>query len=430
MQKLTFDPYKIEEFEIGGVPVYTKALPWATGWVEIRIGMRAGAMQDELGKEGTAHFFEHLPFNGTKKYPTFIKMDELGRTLFMDTLNAYTSMSGTCFTGKMLLSDMDKALDVLRDMVFFPTLELEEIERERKVIMQEIWRSFSNTKREKLIQEVHKDLYGNLPHAKQVNALGWSFVLPNINKEDLEKFHSKHYHKGNLFFVIAGDIKKKELTTHIKNFLKDLPEGKRRSPDKKIKPIPSPIKDKIEISDKEYFGSNEESKAKATNIRAERLLPKASPSEGAKIWLTRDILRQLIFNELRGKFGGTYSPRVDWRELLGHEYFGINLEVAPELQDKAIEIIKDSILKIARADKSILNIFNESKRAGMNYIITRESSGDDITDSIIHDVFRDDEINTIKEILEIAEKVTFKSVAKYVKDNIEIEKLYWSIVKP
>jgi len=149
-----------------------------------------------------------------------------------------------------------------------------------------------------------------------------------------------------------------------------------------------------------------------------------------KIWLARDTIRQLIFNELRGKFGGAYSPSTAWRELLGLEYLAIHVKIAPELQDKAIEIIKESINKVANADNSIKNIFEESKTAGINYIITREVNGDDITDSIIHDIFRDDEIVTVTEALKVAEKITFKSVAKYVKDNMQIEKLYWNIIKP
>ncbi len=431
MHKLTFDPGEIKKIEVEGIPVYLKSLPWANNWLEIRVGILAGALQDEIGKEGTAHFFEHLPFDGTAKYPSFEKMEEISRTVFMDTLNAYTNMSGTCFTGKVTERNIEKGFDVLREMMFFPILNDKEIERERKVIMQEIWRSFNDPKNEKLIDEINRDIYNGLPFSEQAVPFGWSFTLSKITKEDILNFHKKNYHKNNLVFAIVGDIKDEEkIKNSVKTFLKDLPSGEMVTNLEKVLSVPDPRKQKIEISEQEYFGTLEEAKSNKTYIQVTKLLPHVNDEEDAKRMIFKGLLRRMLYNEIRGKIGDTYSPSVNVLNRQSISYLRITLSVKPEIKEQVVSIIKDCIERIKNADKSILNLFDEGKEALIDYLKTMEFNGDSISDAIIESAFKRDPLNTLEEEITNIEKVSFESIAEFAKKELDLEKFHWYIKNP
>src|SRR3989344_3058060 len=92
------DPYVFERIEVGGVPVHVKHWPTNQG-CHFRIIFHVGARHDPEGKEGLAHLFEHLPFNGCAGWPDHESIDETGDILFCGDLNAHTTFEQTCFCG-------------------------------------------------------------------------------------------------------------------------------------------------------------------------------------------------------------------------------------------------------------------------------------------------------------------------------------------
>ena len=86
-----FDPFK---FDVGftkyGNPVYVKNVPWAEGWIDARIVITHGCIDDPIGKEGLAHLFEHMFFQGTKKFPTENSLlDQTGKYFLIPCTDAH-----------------------------------------------------------------------------------------------------------------------------------------------------------------------------------------------------------------------------------------------------------------------------------------------------------------------------------------------------
>ncbi|HEU5114317.1 MAG TPA: insulinase family protein, partial [Candidatus Paceibacterota bacterium] len=106
---LKFDLYKFTRIEASGIPVLFKKIPWASGYAYIHVIVGTGARSDPAGKEGIAHFFEHLPFNGCEGYSTSEATEEVDRRLFGGTLNAHTGMEYTIFHGKVAVERISEA---------------------------------------------------------------------------------------------------------------------------------------------------------------------------------------------------------------------------------------------------------------------------------------------------------------------------------
>ncbi|MDO8575101.1 MAG: hypothetical protein Q7R78_00155, partial [bacterium] len=195
--------------------------------------------------------------------------------------------------------------------------------------------------------------------------------------------------------------------------------------------IESPKNKQMKISAKEYFGFNEESTPKQTEIRATRI---TEPIKNTSIWGTlNSLLRQLIFEDLRGKLGGTYSPHVRLDKNLGHHAWSVSVGVKPELTKQAEEIIKNNILKIALADKKDKDLksrFEETQKMRLENILTLESSAGEIADFAIDDLANFEKIKNVNEGLRERLAVTFEDVCSLAKKELLPEKLFWFIEEP
>lgn len=117
-----FDPFK---FEVGythdGIPVYVRNLPWINDWMEVRVVLNYGSLDDPVGKEGLAHLIEHLAFQGTQRFPTNKDiLFDAKRKIFFDSLSGNTSYDRTYFSGRITRSNSVKGFEVFRDLIFFP----------------------------------------------------------------------------------------------------------------------------------------------------------------------------------------------------------------------------------------------------------------------------------------------------------------------
>lgn len=102
-------------------------------WVE------AGARFETPQMNGVSHMLEHMTFKGTRKRSAQAIAEEVENV--GGHINAYTSRENTAYYAKVLKEDLGLAIDVVADLVFNATLDETELERERGVILQEIFQA-------------------------------------------------------------------------------------------------------------------------------------------------------------------------------------------------------------------------------------------------------------------------------------------------
>ena len=155
--------------------------------VSIGAYIKTGTADEGDYPEGIAHFVEHMLFKGSKHYTRqqlSTEFDKIG-----GYNNAYTTKMYTCYFCKTLKRFERKATDLLLDMVKNPLFIEEEIEREKKVILEEI-KMVEDTPEEWLMDTLESEVFENQSLGRMI--LGKPDSVKSINKSILEDFHKKY----------------------------------------------------------------------------------------------------------------------------------------------------------------------------------------------------------------------------------------------
>ena len=115
-----------------GLSIVTHAMPKMQS-AALGIWIKAGGRYEPDEIKGISHFLEHLLFKGTKKYSCRKIKESIEGVGGL--LNAFTSEELTCYLVKIPAGYLEKALDILSDMVLNPSLPEPEVEKEKQVIL-------------------------------------------------------------------------------------------------------------------------------------------------------------------------------------------------------------------------------------------------------------------------------------------------------
>ena len=184
---------------------------------------KVGSRNEHVGATGVSHFFEHMMFNGAKKYgpKEFDRMMEKNG----GSNNAYTSNDVTVYTDWFpttaleLMFDMES--DRIRDLAFDPKM----IESERGVVYSERRSSVDNNNFGMLSELAEATAFEAHPYHWPV--LGWPSDIESWTMEDLKSHWSMGYAPNNCVMVIVGDVKFDQVMALSKKFLEPIP---RREP--------------------------------------------------------------------------------------------------------------------------------------------------------------------------------------------------------
>src|SRR5262249_3072907 len=118
-----------------GITLLSERMPHVRS-VTIGVWLRRGSRHEPAVLSGASHFIEHLVFKGTETRSAreiALTVDSIG-----GQMDAFTSKEYTCFYAKVLDEHLPQAVDLLSDIVLRPLFDPDELERERKVIVEEI----------------------------------------------------------------------------------------------------------------------------------------------------------------------------------------------------------------------------------------------------------------------------------------------------
>lgn len=183
-----------------GLEILSIPMP-ATPSVTVLLLSNTGSRYETPAQYGIAHFFEHMVFKGTEKYPDpqtlAVTIDAIGAQS-----NAFTSKEYTGYYIKAASRHLDIALDVLTDMLIRPLIKQQDIDRERGVIIEEI-NMYEDTPMQNIGNIFDQLMYrgSGLEH----DVIGSKETVSAINREDFIGFLKQFYHPSNLTLVIAGD---------------------------------------------------------------------------------------------------------------------------------------------------------------------------------------------------------------------------------
>lgn len=180
---------------------------------------KIGSRNERPGTTGLSHYFEHMMFNGAKKYGPKqfdVEMEKAG-----GSNNAYTSRDITAYTDwfpKSALELMfDMEADRIRDLAFDPKI----VESERGVVFSERRSSVDNNPFGMLYEQVGAAAYTAHPYGWPV--LGWASDIEAWTMDDLKAHFKMGYAPNNCVMVVTGDVTEAEILPLARKYIEPIP---------------------------------------------------------------------------------------------------------------------------------------------------------------------------------------------------------------
>lgn len=185
------------------------------------IWYKVGSADETPGKSGIAHFFEHLMFKGTKKFPGSTFSMQVARNGGRE--NAFTSYDYTAYFQSIAVDRLPMVMEMEADRMKGLTLSDSDIEPERLVVLEERRERTENNPAALLGEHVNAALYLNHPYRRPI--IGWPREIKSLSRKDFLTFYRRWYTPNNAVLIVAGDITAEKLRPLAEKYYGIIPRG-------------------------------------------------------------------------------------------------------------------------------------------------------------------------------------------------------------
>lgn len=310
--------------------------------VSVAFAVRQGGINEDVSEKGISHFIEHMLYKGTLTRNAKQIADEIEKN--GGELNGFTSEVITAYWCKMPSKHLNIALDVLSDMVKNPLFDKKELEKERRVIFEEIKMCHDNP-RLYILDEIEKALYTG---TMGMNVIGTNDTMNSINRKKITEKFRQAYTPNNMILCVIGDADFDELIKFAeKNFGNE--KGK--------------------ISKQKFNLKNETKTEKRKGVDQANLvfayhvpLSSDKKSHAARVLgtLLAGGMSSRLFSEIREKRNLAYAVKGDSSITKDFAYAIIYVGTMKENVEQVKRIILDEFEKVAeKLDEKELNQIKE-----------------------------------------------------------------------
>jgi zinc protease len=172
-----------------------------SGVVAIQVWVRVGSRYEDDRVAGVTHFIEHLIFKGTEKgegYEIAPRIEALG-----GSINAFTSYDNTVYHIVIPADAFETGFELLTESVKSPSFPEKELEKEKKVVIEEIKMGEDDPQR-KLFRELFGASYPGHPYGRPI--IGYAESVSAMTRSDVLSYYADHYGPDNMSIVVVGDF--------------------------------------------------------------------------------------------------------------------------------------------------------------------------------------------------------------------------------
>jgi zinc protease len=181
-----------------------------------------GSRNEHPGITGLSHFFEHMMFNGAKKYGP----KQFDRTMEFNggANNAYTTENVTVYTDWFPSSAIETMFDLESDRIANLSIDPKYVQSEREVVLSERSTGLENSPWRTLGEQVNATAFQEHPYHWSV--IGYEEDIKNWSKEDLEYYFKTYYAPNNCTVVVSGNVKLAEVKRLAEKYMAPIPAQK------------------------------------------------------------------------------------------------------------------------------------------------------------------------------------------------------------
>lgn len=193
---------------------------------------RVGSRNEVHGITGLSHFFEHMMFNGSKKYGP--KMFDRVMEANGGSNNAYTTENVTVYTDWFQAKALETIFDLEADRIGHLNIDSAMVESERGVVLSERSTGLENSNFNMLSEALNSVAFAEHPYMLPV--IGYESDIKKWTKKDLERYFKTYYAPNNCVMVISGDITLAEVKRLAYKYIEPIPAQTPPPPIRTVEP--------------------------------------------------------------------------------------------------------------------------------------------------------------------------------------------------
>lgn len=298
------------------------------------IWVKTGSVDETPEYAGISHFIEHMMFKGTINRTAKEIASDVDR--IGGQINAFTGKETTCYYIKTISSNLLKGAEILVDMLTNSLFKDEEMDKERKVIKEEIKMTL-DTPDELAMDEMVELVFGGNPLGNSI--IGTNETLDRIKSKDIKEYYSKEYVLDHMVVSVTGNFNETEV---IEYFKKQFQSFRTTKENKKVTLVPYEPKTKVIVKDIEQSHiclANKGVKMQAEDYYDLMVLNK----------IFGGSMSSRLFQNIRESKGLAYTVMSMYSTFSYDGYFNIYAGVSHEKIEEAIKGIKEQ-LEIVQAN--------------------------------------------------------------------------------
>ncbi|TML06808.1 MAG: insulinase family protein [Actinobacteria bacterium] len=185
------EEHRITELD-SGVRVVTERMPTVRS-VALGFWIGTGSAGEAEPEAGLSHLIEHMLFRGTARFES-VEIDQIFDGMGAE-LNAGTGKETTSVYSRVLDVHLERALDVMADMVWRPRFAQDDLDNEREIVLEEI-AMYEDDPQDKVFDVLGEAVFGDHPLGRPV--IGRADVIANVPVPEIAAYHDERYTGENL----------------------------------------------------------------------------------------------------------------------------------------------------------------------------------------------------------------------------------------
>ncbi|BCG48067.1 peptidase, M16 family [Citrifermentans bremense] len=385
-----------------GIRVITERIPYASS-VSIGIWVANGSRHERRESNGVAHFIEHLLFKGTERRSSLDiarEIDSVG-----GVLNAFTSREYVCYYAKVLDKFLPKAVDLLTDIFLHSTFDPGEIEKERRVVLQEI-NMMEDTPDDLIHDLFHQHFWKG--HPLGMSILGDAESVTGLSRDAIIAYKDRMYRSDDVIVTAAGNLTHDKLTALLEEYLHSVPSGNGRT-----ESAPPVYERRIELIEKEL---------EQIHVCLGLKGVQQSHPQRYDAFIMNAILggsmSSRLFQEVREKSGLAYSV---YSYIASHADAGslvVYAGASPENQAELLEIMLREIGRFKKEPVPAEQLEGAREQLKGNLLLSLESSDNRMSRLAKNEIYFGTPL-PLSEIMEGFDRVTAESIQTLAVDILD-----------
>lgn len=398
------------KFLKNGIPVLIENIK-SIETVSFGVFVKTGAINETKEESGVSHYIEHMMFKGTKSRTAKNISEDIDNV--GGIINAYTGRDTTAYYTQMLANKIETGIDVLSDMFLNSTFTQENLDKEKKVIIEEI-KMYDDIPEEVIHEE---NLLFAIEGAQSNRVAGTIESVTNINREIFLNYYKRRYVADNIIISIAGNIDEEKIIN-----LLDKSFGK-------IK------KGFVEEEENEYNFNTKENKIKKESNQVHICFNTLGISLKHELKYSTAIISNVLggnmssrlFQKIREERGLAYSVYSYSTSFMETGLFTVYAGTTKENYREVLDIIKDEFAEIRENGITEEELQKAKNKFMTSLTLGLESSKGKMT-RMASSYMLYNKVISVDEVVEKIEKITMEDIKRTAELMFDEKYYSWTIL--